>query len=401
LLIKLFVNLVKYKIYNNLAKNFIYNGVYSIHCSSSLNYWFNLGSILGIALVFQIISGLLLLLNYNSLERYERIIFITIEVNYGWLIKLFHRNNARFIFLCLYLHLFKALSFNRWRLTYVWYSGLIIIIIIIGAAFSGYVLVGSQISLWAAIVITRLISVFPLNGNNLMYFVWGGYRISWITLQTLLLVHFILPFLVLLTIIFHLNFLHKTGRTSLLYSHRIVEKITFFPFFWIKDIINILVFIIFLVIILLYPYSLGEVELFEEANFLSSPAHIVPEWYFTCQYAILRRVPSKGIGVLIMFARIAILFLYPTIRNYITPASNENTPIWVVMFVLQTYLSYLGFSPIRQPFVVLSLISMYFYFLYHLFNIIIILIVEHRFSVCVNSLSIKRRIEAPKMKGTE
>jgi len=309
--------------------------------------------------------------------------FITIEVNYGWFIKLFHRNNASFIFLCIYIHLYKAFIIRSWRLARVWYTGLIIIVLIIGAGFRGYVLVGSQIRLWAAMVITRLISVFPLNGNNIIYMVWGGYSISWVTLQILIIVHFALPFLVIVVMVFHLNYLHKSGRTRVIYSHIMVEKLTFFPYYWVKDIINVIIYMGFLVAILLYPYALGEVELFEESNILSSPAHIVPEWYFCVRYAILRSVPSKGAGVLIIAGRIAILFLYPSISNYITPASNWGTPIWIVLLTLQIYLTYLGFSSIRQPFVIMSLLSIYLYFMFHIGNIFIMVLVEWAYELNV------------------
>jgi len=171
-------------------------------------------------------------------------------------------------------------------------------------------------------VITRLIRVIPLNGEALIYFVWGGYRISWVTLQILILVHFVLPFIVMIVIVYHLASLHVTGRTRLIYSHSGVEKITFFPYFWVKDMINIILYIGFFVLVLLFPYSMGEVELFEESRILNSPAHIIPEWYFTLSYAILRSVPSKGIGVLIIIMRVIILFLYPLRISYVTPASN-------------------------------------------------------------------------------
>lgn len=169
--------------------------------------------------------------------------------------------------------------------------------------------------------------------------------------------------------VFHLIFLHKRGRTSAVYSHAGLEKTSFFPFFWIKDGINVVWYIILVILILLFPYSIGEVELFEEANYLSSPVHIVPEWYFCSAYAILRRVPSKGIGVLIIGARVGILFVYPYSIGYITPIRGVRHSGWVVFFVIQVYLRYLGFSPIRQPFVFLSLVRTLFYFVYH-FSII-------------------------------
>jgi len=138
-----------------------------------------------------------------------------------------------------------------------------------------------------------------------------------------------------------------------------------------------------LVCMLLYPYSLGEVELFEEANFLNSPAHIIPEWYFCLRYAILRRVPSKRVGVFIIAIRVVVLFLYPLSANYITPASNERVGVWVVLFTLQVYLTYLGFRPIRQPFMLVALISTAVYFLFHVYNIVINVVVYYNYFVCL------------------
>jgi ubiquinol-cytochrome c reductase cytochrome b subunit len=320
-------------------------------------------------------------MNYNALERFESIMFITMEVNYGWLFKLVHRNNARVIFVALYFHLFKNIMFCRYRLSKVWYSGMMMMVIIMGAGFRGYVLVGSQMRLWAAIVITSLISVLPLNGESLIFFVWGGYRISWVTLQLLILVHFVLPFIVMFVMVFHLVSLHATGRTRLIFSHSGVEIISFFPYFWVKDIMNIVLYMVFFALILLFPYSMGEVELFEESNLLSSPAHIVPEWYFTLRYAILRRVPSKALGVLIMLIRVLILFLYPLSSSYITPASNTSHSLWVVIFSAQMYLSLLGISPISQPFMLLRLLATLFYFLIHISVIVLNIIVGHYFGV--------------------
>jgi len=151
------------------------------------------------------------------------------------------------------------------------------IILIMGAAFSGYVLVGSQMRFWAAMVITSLLGVLPSIGETLMYGTWGGYSISWVTYQTILVLHFVLPFVVMGVMALHLNFLHLTGRTNLLCSHRGLHKIRFYPYYWGKDAINILVYLLAFIFILLFPYSLREVELFEEANSLNSPIHILPE----------------------------------------------------------------------------------------------------------------------------
>nr|QJQ35670.1 cytochrome b [Acrobeloides varius] len=360
---------------------FIRSLVINLPCSSSLSYWYNLGSFLGISLVMQVISGLFLLLNYNSLESYSSIMYIVIEVNYGWFFKIFHSNNASIIFLNLYLHLYKNIMMFSYRLHKTWNTGLLMMILIMGAGFSGYVLVGSQMSFWAAMVITSLISVMPINGESLMYFVWGGFSINWMTLQLLFVVHFILPFLVLIIMVFHLLFLHNSGSTSVLYVHSGVEKISFFPYFWIKDMVNIIWYLLFIIVLLLYPYSLGEVELFEEANYLNSPVHIVPEWYFLTSYAILRSVPSKSMGVLIMGMSILVLFLYPLSVSYVSVPTIYLSHVWFVYMMMQFYLSYLGFSPISQPYVLLSLLNTFLYFLYHLSMMFLNVVVSYIFKV--------------------
>jgi len=197
----------------------------------------------------------------------------------------------------------------------------------------------------------------------------------------LILVHFVLPFLVVFIMVYHLMILHKRGSTSLIYSHRGVEKITFYPYYWYKDIMNVILYMGFLVLTLLFPYSLGEVELFEEVNYLRSPAHIVPEWYFCVRYAILRRVPRKGVGVMIMLMRVVILFLYPLSSNYITPSSNEASTLWVTLFGLQVYLTFLGFSPIEQPFVLMALIRTLLYFVFHAYNMFMNVLVYYMYEL--------------------
>lgn len=346
----------------------IRSSVVSLASRISLSYLHNWGRFLGISLVVQIITGIILTTYYTSYLGYERVMYIVSESGYGWLWKIIHSNNAGLIFVLLYLHLYKNIKLASYRLHAVWISGLIMWILIMAAGFTGYVLVGSQIRFWAAIVITRLIRVIPFYGETLIYFVWGGFNISWITLQLLFLLHFLIPFLVLGVIVLHLIFLHKTGSTNMLYITSGINKVTFFPFYWVKDLINLAWYLLFIVFVLLYPYTLGEVELFEEANPLVSPAHVVPEFYFLAAYAVLRRVPSKGLGVLIMFARIGVYFMYPLTIGYVTPASGINhTGVWLELLAIQVGLSYLGIRPISQPFVLLSLICVLWFFRMHAF----------------------------------
>lgn len=184
------------------------------------------------------------------------------------------------------------------------------------------------------------------------------------TLQLLFVVHFGLPFVVLGVMLGHLGLLHRRGSTSVIYRHSGVLKCAFYPLYWVKDLLNVVVYLALFSCMLLYPYAMGEVELFESANLLSSPAHIVPEWYFCVSYAILRRVPNKGIGVLIILSSVGILFLYPYTVRYVTPITLSSS-VGLYLVGLQLLLTYLGFSPISQPFVYLSLLGTILYFLGH------------------------------------
>jgi len=168
---------------------------------------------------------------------------------------------------------------------------------------------------------------------------------------------------VLGVLVLHLLFLHKRGSTNILYITRGINKIKFYPFYWVKDLVNLPLYLLFITLVLIYPYTLGEVELFEEANSLVSPVHVVPEFYFLAMYAVLRRVPRKGIGVLIIFARFGVYFIHPFTIGYVTPASGvSHTGVWVELLVIQVTLSYYGMSPISQPFVLLSLFWVVWFF---------------------------------------
>ena len=270
------------------------------------------------------------------------------------------------IFILLYLHLYKNLAVSGYRLRGAWNSGITMMLIIIGAAFTGYVLVGSQMRFWAAMVITRLLRVVPLVGERVLYSVWGGYSIRWVTYQTMLVVHFILPFIVLGLLVIHLNFLHYTGSTRSSLTHSSLGKVTFYPYYWGKDAMNLVVYLVALFLMVSWPYALREVELYEEANAMSSPVHIVPEWYFTAQYAILRRVPSKGAGVILMVLRIAVLYLYPFTANRVSPSTSLARLVWVEALFFQAWLRYLGTAPISQPYVLVAQIRVLVFFTLHL-----------------------------------
>jgi ubiquinol-cytochrome c reductase cytochrome b subunit len=336
----------------------------------------------GISTIGQVFSGARLLINYNRMNGYDFVQRIILDVYLGWILKTFHIGNARLAFFVLYGHTGKNLSMGAYRLGIVWNIGVLIIFLYYGISFRGYGLLQSQISYWAVIVITRLVSVIPVWGLILLNGAWSGYRISWVTYQRLFAVHVTLPFVVCFIIVMHLNKLHSVGSTNLFFSHSGYRKVRFFPYYWVKDSINIVAYWFAFFLILAFPYALGEVELYEEANSLVSPIHILPEWYFLAQYAILRRVPSKGVGVMLILIRIAIYFFYPYTVGYVFPLSGISRGVyWWEWLFGQAWLRYLGIAPISQPYILAAQISVLIYFLAHLIHMGLNLIVTHFFQV--------------------
>jgi quinol-cytochrome oxidoreductase complex cytochrome b subunit len=283
-----------------------------LQTSKRLSYVWNMGRLLGFILMIQIISGLFLTFYYSndSILAYTSVQYIIYEVNLGWLIRVFHFNGASLLFFAIYVHFFKGLFFFRYRLKKVWLVGLLILIIFMGVAFIGYVLVWAQIRFWACVVITRLITVFPLFGLKIVYWIWGGYSIGRATLKLFYSLHFLLPWFGLIFVILHLFFLHERGRRSRLMCFRDCDKINFYPYYFYKDLINIFYLLLFFFIVLINPFLLGDPEIFVEANPLVRPTHIVPEWYFLFAYAILRCIPNKLFGVLCLLMSLLIFFLF-------------------------------------------------------------------------------------------
>jgi ubiquinol-cytochrome c reductase cytochrome b subunit len=315
-------------------------------------------------LVFQILTGLFLTFFYTAdgSLAFSTVQYIILEVNYGWIIRIFHFNGASLFFIFLFLHFFKALFFFSYRLNFVWVSGLTIFLLIIIEAFIGYVLVWAQISFWASVVITSLLSVIPYWGPTLVIWIWGGFTVSGATIKFFFVLHFLLPWLLLLLVLFHLIFLHERGSTSKLFCFGDYDKIFFFPFFIFKDSLNIFFWFLFLGWVLLFPYSLGDPEIFIESNFLVSPVHIVPEWYFLFAYAILRAIPNKILGVIALLLRILIFYFFVVINSYSTLFNKLNYFLVRGFFFVGRILSWLGQCLVEEPFVFLRALFSFLYF---------------------------------------
>lgn len=349
---------------NNNILNFVNSLVINLPSRKTLTLSWNFGRMLGIILAFQILTGVFLAFYYtaDSLIAFSTVQYIIYEVNFGWLFRIFHFNGARLFFIFLYIHIFKGLFFISYRLKKVWLSGLTLYLLIIIEAFIGYVLVWAQISFWAAVVITRLLSVIPIWGPTIVTWIWRGFGVTGATLKFFFVLHFLVPWGLLVLILLHLVFLHSRGRTSRLYCHGDYDKVSFFPEYWGKDAYNLLVWIIFVVLSLIYPFNLGDPEIFIEADPIIRPVHIVPEWYFLFAYAILRAIPNKILGVIALLISIAAFYLFGLVNNYTSCLTKLNKYLVFTFIVASVILSWLGQCLVEDPFTLLSPLFSIIYF---------------------------------------
>lgn len=359
--------------YNNILI-IINNSLINLPTPLNISIWWNFGSLLGLCLLIQIISGFFLSIHYTPriFEAFNRIIHIIQNVNNGWLIRLIHINGASLFFICIFIHIGRNIYYNSFILIKTWFIGTLIFLITIGTAFLGYVLPWGQISFWGATVITNLISAIPFFGDIVVKWIWGGFSVNNATLNRFYSLHFILPFVILTIVIFHLTFLHDTGSTNPLGLNRNFFKIPFYPYYYIKDLIGfIILFTILLFICLIVPYILTDPENFSKANSIVTPIHIQPEWYFLFAYAILRSIPNKLGGVVALIISILILLILPF--NFIYKIKGFkfyffNQILFWFFFSIFLILTWIGARPVETPYILIGQITSFFYFLYFLFT---------------------------------
>lgn len=350
------------------------NALVDLPAPRNISSWWNFGSLLGLCLIIQILTGLFLAIHYTADINlaFNRVNHICRDVNYGWLLRTLHANGASFFFICIYLHVGRGIYYGSYLYTPTWLVGVIILFLVIGTAFIGYVLPWGQISFWGATVITNLLSAIPYLGIDLVQWVWGGFAVDNATLTRFFTFHFILPFIVLAITIIHLLFLHETGSNNPIGLNSNIDKIPFHPYFTYKDIVGfIIITIILILLVLINPYLLGDPDNFIPANPLVTPVHIQPEWYFLFAYAILRSIPNKLGGVIALVLSIAILAILPFyhLRKFrgIQFYPINKILFWVIV-VTVILLTWIGARPVEAPFVLVGQILTVVYFSYFLFN---------------------------------
>jgi ubiquinol-cytochrome c reductase cytochrome b subunit len=339
----------------------------------NFNYWYNFGLLSGICLGIQLLTGIFLAMHYTPHIDYAwlSVEHIMRDVNYGWLLRYMHANGASMFFICVYVHLLRGLYYGSYKSPrgLVWCLGVVILILMMATGFIGYVLPWGQMSFWAATVITNLFSAIPGIGTPLVEFLWGGFAVDNATLNRFFSLHYLLPFVLLGLVLLHIAALHQEGSSNPLGLHgNDIDKIDFYPYFYVKDLFGFMVFTVFFSYFLFFdPNVLGHPDNYIAANPMVTPAHIVPEWYFLPYYAILRSIPDKLGGVIAMGASLVSLALLPLVNtsnvrsSFFRPFHRWSFWIWLGNAFI---LGWIGGNPVEDPYILIGQGATLLYFGY-------------------------------------
>nr|YP_010725982.1 cytochrome b [Helobdella europaea]WDY83677.1 cytochrome b [Helobdella europaea] len=350
------------------------NALIDLPAPNNISIWWNYGSLLGLALTVQTITGLFLSMHYvpNVELAFSSVMHITRDVEYGWMLRYLHANGASMFFLFLYLHIGRGIYYSSYTMMETWNIGVTLYILTMATAFMGYVLPWGQMSFWGATVITNLLSTIPYIGKMLVEWIWGGFAVDNATLNRFFSFHFMLPFLMIALVIIHLLFLHQTGSNNPLGLNSDSDRIPFHPYYSIKDSVGFSMAITALILLVLFePNLFSDPENFIKASSSITPIHIKPEWYFLWIYAILRSVPNKLGGVIAAFSGILIMYMMP-----LTNPSNKKSllfyPLNKIIFWLFIMsfmiLTWIGGRPVEEPFIMIGQLATILYFSFFIMN---------------------------------
>nr|AER36140.1 cytochrome b [Thunnus orientalis] len=335
---------------------------------SNISAWWNFGSLLGLCLISQILTGLFLAMHYTPdvESAFASVAHICRDVNFGWLIRNLHANGASFFFICIYLHIGRGLYYGSYLYKETWNIGVVLLLLVMMTAFVGYVLPWGQMSFWGATVITNLLSAVPYVGTTLVEWIWGGFSVDNATLTRFFAFHFLFPFVIAAMTILHLLFLHETGSNNPIGLNSNADKISFHPYFSYKDLLGFVILLVALASLALFsPNLLGDPDNFTPANPMVTPPHIKPEWYFLFAYAILRSIPNKLGGVLALLASILVLmvvpFLHTSKQRTLTFRPVSQFLFWTLIADV-AILTWIGGMPAEQPFIIIGQVASVLYF---------------------------------------
>ena len=366
--------------------SFIRHALHEYPTPKNLNFLWNSGSLAGITLVIMILSGITLAMHYcadpdlafDSVERIMR------DVNYGWLIRYIHMNGASFFFILVYLHMFRGMYYGSYKSPreLLWILGVLLFLMMMATAFMGYVLPWGQMSLWGAKVITNLFSAIPIFGDDIVQWILGGPTVGGPTLKRFFALHYMLPFGIVGVVALHLVALHQFGSNNPtgIEVKDPSEQIPFHPYYTVKDLFGLAVYLLLFAAVIFYaPNFFGEAENYNPANPLVTPAHIVPEWYFLPFYAILRSIPSKLGGVLLMFGAVLILFLLPWLdRSKIKSTTFRPLyrPLFWAFILNCLILGWIGAKPPEGAYLIIGRLATAYYFFHFVILLPLLPIIE-------------------------
>ena len=361
----------------------IHDNFSSFPTPANLNFWWTFGGILTVCLLIQIVTGIVLAMHYtpNSEHAFASVQHIMRDVNYGWLIRYVHANGSSMFFLAVYVHIFRGLYYGSYKAPreLLWMVGVIIYLLMMATAFMGYVLPWGQMSFWGATVITNLFSSIPLVGDEIVSWLWGGFAVGNPTLNRFFALHYLLPFVIVGVVLLHVWSLHVSGNgnpTGTDVKKVDKETVPFHPYYTVKDSFVIVMFLLlFAYFVFFHPNLLGHPDNYIEANPLVTPAHIVPEWYLLPFYAILRAVPSKLGGVIVMFGALGVLLLLPWLDTSKIRSARFRPlyrPFFFVFLLVCLGLGWLGAQPAEGGYVIAARLLTVYYFA-HFFVILPVL----------------------------
>nr|AUT13943.1 cytochrome b [Tetranychus pueraricola] len=339
----------------------ILNNIFFIPTPSNISLMWNFGSLLGLSMVIQTISGIFVSMHYcnNTLLAFNSYIFLSKIIENGMILQMTHAHFSSIIFIIMYMHIMKSLLNKSFNKKQMWISGNLMLLMIMGSAFIGYVLPWGQMSFWGATVITNILSSIPFLGKKIVFWVWGSFSVDNPTLNRFFSLHFLMPLMILAMSMIHLSILHEKGSSNQMGLNSSKDKIHFNKSFMFKDLISLMLMLMFYCMMLSFfidfHFSMAK-ENFFPADPLNTPLHIKPEWYFMFAYAILRSVPSKigGILSLLILFLLFILLMFNK-SNYSKFFFKKKVLIFTFLtcFIILTNM---GYKLIEYPFTEISLL---------------------------------------------
>nr|WKY96617.1 cytochrome b [Longicollum sp. (in: thorny-headed worms)] len=347
------------------------------------NYWFGLGFSLGMVYVIQILSGLILSWFYSvggEEGGFWSVVGIMQSVWGGWMVRFTHSSGASLFMLLIYLHILRGLMYGSFKKVSVWLSGVALLFVAMGVSFMGYVLPWGSMSFWGMTVVVSMLSAVPLVGSSMVEALWGGPSAGAHSLARFFSFHYILALFVMVGVLVHLVELHRSGSSNPLGVSSGLDKVIFAGTFVVKDFLGILYVVwLYWLVVLVMPYSLMDEANFEEVNVMVTPSHIKPEWYFLFAYCILRAVPSKLGGVVLMVGSILILAglsYFGGSSVYRVVGSGFYKVLLSVWLVDLLLLTWLGGSAAEYPYDLLGVVYTWGYFIVMWFMMLSLMVEE-------------------------